>query len=79
MPYTNPDGTAAYLIDGVESGGFLIANSTEAITGDVYAKELTLSGAEVVFSDCTISSGGSIVMGTSTTISGVNQDRKSVV
>ena len=73
MPYTNPDGSPEYLIDGVESGGFLVANSTEAITGDVYAQKLTLSGAGVVFSDCTISSGGTITMGSLAVISGANQ------
>ena len=76
MPYTNPDQTPAYLIDGMDSGGMLIANSTEAITGDVYAQQLTFSGSGGVLSDCTISAGGTITMGTSTTISGVNQTIK---
>ena len=73
MPYTNPDGTAAYLIDGMNSGGMLIAKSTTAITDDIYAQKLTFSGSGGVLSDCTISAGGSIVMGTSSIISGINQ------
>ena len=74
MPYTNPDGTAEYLIDGVTSGGFLIANSTEAITDDIYAQKLTFSGASgAVLSNCTISAGGSVVMGTKTVLSGIGQ------
>ena len=72
MPYTNPDQTPEYLISGMDSGGFLIANSTEAITGDVYAKELTFSNGGVL-SDCTISSGGTITMGSLAVISGANQ------
>ena len=73
MPYTNPDGTAVYINDaGIDSGGFIVANST-AETGDVYAQKLTFSGSGGVLSDCTISSGGSIVMGLYTTLSGANQ------
>ena len=72
MPYTNPDGTAAYLINGGDSGGFLIADLTKAGLDEAYAQKLTISGSGAVYSDCTISSGGSVVVGTKTVLSGAN-------
>ena len=58
MPYTNPDGTAKYINDaGIDSGGFLVAVSTGAMT-NVYAQDLTLLGNGAKFSNCTVSSGG---------------------
>ena len=63
MAYTNPDGTAVYINDaGIDSGGFVVANSTAA-TGDVYAQDLTLLGSGATFSNCTVSSGGVLSLG----------------
>ena len=70
MPYTNPDGTAKYINDaGIDSGGFLVAVSTGAMTG-VYAQDLTLLGKGAKFSNCTVGSGGVLSMGSGTTLSG---------
>ncbi|MBP5532241.1 MAG: hypothetical protein J6Y54_09480, partial [Lentisphaeria bacterium] len=69
MPYTNPDGTAKYINNfGINSGGFLVAVSTGAMT-DVYAQDLTLLGSGAKFSNCTVSSGGVLSMGSGTTLS----------
>ena len=71
MPYTNPSGEAVYInYFGIASGGFVVDDLSKTGHEEAYAQDLTLLGSKVTFSNCIVSSGGVLSIGSGATLSG---------